>query len=221
MTYRKGLVLDFGGVLTTPLVPAALAFEQRSGLPMGTLLSALYLDATMVRHTEELERGALTQDEWNTEAAARLDVEPDNLLGRIFADLRPQAELAAAAAAARRAGVKVAILSNSVGRTPWDLYAGHELDAHYDAVVISEDHGMRKPDTEIFELVLEKLGMAGSDCVFVDDTETYLPPAAALGFATVHAVEPAKTVAALEDLLGTSLAAADGSADGSAGGPTR
>jgi hypothetical protein len=27
MTHRKGLVLDFGGVLTTPLLPAVLAFE--------------------------------------------------------------------------------------------------------------------------------------------------------------------------------------------------
>ncbi|GGV34264.1 phosphoglycolate phosphatase [Kitasatospora herbaricolor] len=203
MTYRKGLVLDFGGVLTTPLVPAALAFEGRAGLPEGALLNALHLDEQMIRRTEELERGTITQAGWNAEAARRLGIADDNLMGRIFADLRPQESMIAAAAAARRAGVKVGILSNSVGRTPWDLYAGYDLD--YDAVVISEDHGVRKPEPEIFRLVLDALGLPAEQCVFVDDTERYLPPAAALGFATVHAKEAARTIAELEDLLGLDL----------------
>jgi putative hydrolase of the HAD superfamily len=56
MTDLKGLILDFGGVLTTPLIPAALAFEQRAGLAEGSLLTALYLNEEMIRHTEELER---------------------------------------------------------------------------------------------------------------------------------------------------------------------
>lgn len=33
MSNRTGLILDFGGVLTTPLLPVVLAFEQREGLP--------------------------------------------------------------------------------------------------------------------------------------------------------------------------------------------
>ncbi|MFB7493429.1 HAD-IA family hydrolase [Streptomyces sp. NPDC056161] len=205
MTYHKGLVLDFGGVLTTPLFPAALAFEKRAGLPEGTLLNALYLDPEMVRRTEELERGTLTQTQWNTAAAERLGIAPDNLMGRIFADLRPEVSLIAAAAAARRAGVRVGILSNSVGTRPWNLYAGYDLD--YDAVVISEDHGLRKPEPEIFRLVLKSLELTADQCVFVDDTEQYLAPAAELGFATVHATDPRRTIAELEELLGVPLAA--------------
>ncbi|MFF7443254.1 HAD family hydrolase [Streptomyces sp. NPDC008122] len=207
MTNLKGLVLDFGGVLTTPLVPAALAFEKRAGLPEGTLLNALYLDEEMVRRTEDLERGALTQTQWNTAAAERIGVPADDLMGRIFADLRPEAVLFTAADAARRAGIKVGILSNSVGTDPWNLYEGHDLEHRFDAVVISEDHGLRKPEPEIFRLVLDRLGLPAEACVFVDDTERYLPPAAALGFATVHAKDPRRTVAELEDLLGVPLAA--------------
>ncbi|MGV9914512.1 HAD-IA family hydrolase [Streptomyces tendae] len=207
MTNRKGLVLDFGGVLTTPLVPAALAFEKRAGLPEGTLLNALYLNEDMIRRTEELERGEITQTQWNLAAAERIGVPPDNLMGRIFADLRPQETVIAAARAARRAGVRVGILSNSVGMDPWNLYAGHEMD--YDAVVISEEHGLRKPDRAAFRLVLDLLGLTAQECVFVDDTERYLPPAAELGFTTVHAKEPDRTVAELEDLFSVSL---DGSA---------
>jgi putative hydrolase of the HAD superfamily len=167
------------------------------------LLNALYLNEEMVRRTEELERGAITQTQWNTDAAERLGIAPGNLMGRIFADLSPQPSLIEAAAAARRAGVKVGILSNSVGREPWNLYAGYDLE--YDAVVISGDHGLRKPEPEIFQLVLEEFDLTADQCVFVDDTEQYLPPAAKLGFATVHAREPRRTIAELEGLLGVSL----------------
>ncbi|GGZ27777.1 haloacid dehalogenase [Streptomyces olivaceoviridis] len=206
--HRKGLVLDFGGVLTTPLLPAALAFERRAGLAEGTLLTGLYLNPEGIRLTEELERGTLTQTQWNEAAGRLLGIAPDNLMGRIFADLRPETSVIAAAAAARRAGVKVGILSNSVGLTPWNLYDGYEVDELYDAVVLSELHGTRKPEREIFRLVLERLDLPAEECVFVDDTEQYLPPAAELGFTTVHAVEPARTVAALEDLLGVALTGA-------------
>ncbi|MGP4050881.1 HAD-IA family hydrolase [Streptomyces sp. 2A115] len=203
--HRKGLVLDFGGVLTTPLLPAALAFERRDRLAEGTLLTGLYLDPEGIRLTEELERGTLTQTQWNEAAAGRLGIPPDNLMGRIFADLRPESSVIAAAAAARRAGIKVGILSNSVGLTPWNLYDGYDVEKLYDALVLSEVHGTRKPEPEVFRLVLEELGLTAEECVFVDDTEQYLPPAAELGFATVHAVEPARTVAALEALLGIPL----------------
>ncbi|KUN15884.1 haloacid dehalogenase [Streptomyces corchorusii] len=206
--HRKGLVLDFGGVLTTPLLPAALAFERRAGLAEGTLLTGLYLNPEGIRLTEELERGTLTQTQWNEAAGRLLGIAPDSLMGRIFADLRPETSVIAAAAAARRAGVKVGILSNSVGLTPWNLYDGYEVDELYDAVVLSEVHGTRKPEREIFRLVLERLDLPAEECVFVDDTEQYLPPAAELGFTTVHAVEPARTVAALENLLGVALTGA-------------
>ncbi|MFE2914563.1 HAD-IA family hydrolase [Kitasatospora indigofera] len=207
MTLRKGIVLDFGGVLTTALLPAALAFEQREGLPAGALLTSLYLDPEGVRRTQELERGTLTQTEWNEAAGRSLGVPHDNLMGRIFADLLPEHSVIEAAAAARRAGIKVGVLSNSVGRSPWDLYHGYELEGLYDAVVVSEDHGLRKPEPEIFRLMLDMLDLPAEECVFVDDTESYLPPAAGLGFATVHAVRPDRTIAELEALLGIPLAA--------------
>ena len=205
MSHHPGLVLDFGGVLTTPLLPAVLNFEKREGLAEGACITALYLDEEGTRRTHELERGAITQDQWNEAAAARLGVAPDNLMGRIFADLRPEPLMINAAAAAQRAGIKVGILSNSVGLAPWNLYDGYDLDALYDAVVISEHYGMRKPDPEIFQAALKLLDLPAEQCVFVDDTESYLPAAADLGFPTVHAKAPQQTISQLEDLLGVSL----------------
>ncbi|MEU8482326.1 HAD-IA family hydrolase [Streptomyces sp. NPDC048641] len=205
MSHPTGLILDFGGVLTTPLLPAVLAFEKREGLAEGACITALYLNEDGVRRTQDLERGAITQDEWNQFAAASLGVTPGNLMGRLFADLRPEPAMIRAAAAARRAGIKVGILSNSVGLAPWNLYDGFNLDGSYDAVVISEQHGLRKPDPEIFEAVLKQLELPADQCVFVDDTAEYLSPAAALGFSTVHAGAPQQTVSQLEALFGIPL----------------
>ncbi|GGN91384.1 phosphoglycolate phosphatase [Streptomyces albiflavescens] len=205
MTHRTGLILDFGGVLTTPLLPAVLAFEKREGLPEGACITALYLDEAGARRTYDLERGVITQEEWNIAAARSLGLDSDNLMGRIFADLRPQTTMIKAAAAARQAGVKVGILTNSVGLDPWNLYDGYDLDQLYDAVVISEQHRMRKPEPAIFQLMLEMLAMSAEACVFVDDTEKYLAPAADLGLASVHAKDPIETIAQLEALLGVSL----------------
>jgi putative hydrolase of the HAD superfamily len=208
MSQHTGLVLDFGGVLTTPLLPVVLAFEQREGLPQGACISALYQDEEGVRITGDLERGAVSQTEWNEFAGKKLGVSPDNLMGRIFGGLRPEPLLINAAAAARRAGIKVGILSNSVGLAPWDLYDGYDLEKLYDVVVISEHHRLRKPDPELFEITLKLMEMPAEKCVFVDDTEAYAQAAEQLGFAGVHNKDPRQTVADLSNLLGVDLTAA-------------
>lgn len=205
--HRTGLILDFGGVLTTPLLPAVLAFEKREGLPQGACLTALYKDDEGVRITSDLERGAVSQDQWNDFAGKMLGVSPDGLMGRIFGDLRPEPLLINAAAAARRAGIKVGILSNSVGLTPWDLYQGYELETLYDVVVISEQHLMRKPDPSLFEVTLKLMDMPAEQCIFVDDTEAYVQAAEQLGLTGVHNKDPKQTVAVLSELLGVDLAA--------------
>ncbi len=207
MSNRTGLILDFGGVLTTPLLPAVLAFEQREGLPQGACLTALYKDETGVRITSDLERGTVSQVEWNQFAGKMLGVDPEGLMGRIFGDLRPEPLLINAAAAARRAGIKVGILSNSVGLAPWDLYDGYDLERLYDVVVISELHMMRKPDPELFEVTLKAMELPAEQCIFVDDTEAYVQAAEQLGIAGVHNQDPKRTVATLSELLGVDLTA--------------
>lgn len=208
MSHRTGLVLDFGGVLTTPLLPVVLAFEQREGLPKGACINALYQDEEGVRITSDLERGAVSQTEWNEFAAKKLGVPADNLMGRIFGGLEPEPLLINAAAAARRAGIKVGILSNSVGLAPWDLYDGYDLDKLYDVVVISEHHQLRKPDAALFEATLKLMELPAEQCVFVDDTEGYVRAAEQLGFAGVHNKDPKQTVADLSNLFGVDLTVA-------------
>lgn len=72
-----------------------------------------------------------------------------------------------------RARVRVAILSSPVGATPWNRYAGYDL-GDCDAVVISKDHGLRKPELEISRLALGMPELEPVHCVFVDDSPQHL-----------------------------------------------
>ncbi len=80
---------------------------------------------------------------------------------------------------------KTAIISNDSSR--WGRYLREKFDInkYFDAVSVSGDLRIKKPDRRIFELTIEKLGCAAADCLYVDDREEYLTAAEALGMKTV------------------------------------
>ena len=94
----------------------------------------------------QVERGELSQPEFERRIARLLGVAPDGLVRGLLADLRPDPLMADAVAQARAAGIRTGVISNSWGTAPFDPYAGYQLDEQFDAVVISSDVGIRKPD---------------------------------------------------------------------------
>ncbi|MGH3907633.1 MAG: HAD family hydrolase [Pseudonocardiaceae bacterium] len=199
----RGLVLDFGGVLTTPFECALRSYCVRDGLAPDALEKIFNLDEGAQGALLDLERGRIGQAQFVAHVAPALGVDPDGLLERMAADLRSEPLVVEAVAELRSRGIKVAVLSNSWGSTPFDPYARFRLIEHYDVVVISDQVGLRKPDPEIFALMLERLDLPGEQCVFVDDVARYLPAAKAMGMATIHATDPASTVAELERIFGS------------------
>jgi putative hydrolase of the HAD superfamily len=149
-----------------------------------------------------LELGELSQDEWNEGFGELLGIDPGNLMGRVLGDLMPAYDVLKVAREARSAGVRTAVLSNSLGREPHDPYGPYDLAGKFDVAVLSSDHGVRKPDPAIFTLVLERLGVPAGSCVFADDTEENLVPALHMGMTVIHALDEQETAARLRQLLG-------------------
>ncbi|MDH6117004.1 HAD-IA family hydrolase [Kitasatospora sp. GAS204B] len=205
MSRRMGLILDFGGVLTTSVPACAAGFDRRAGLAEGTFLSMIAKNPEGVALYADLERGAITQTEWNERTGTLLGIDGTNLLGRVLEDLHLEPSVIAASEAARMAGIKVGIFSNSLGSEPCDPYLGHDLVANYDAVLISERYKARKPDPILYRTMLDLMDLPGEACVFVDDTARNLPPAEELGIATILATDPATTIEQMESLLGLRL----------------
>ena len=195
-----GLILDFAGVLTSNMVEVIGLFETRERLAPGTFLRA-WADLRGQELYRQLEAGEIDQRAWNIGFGSLMGIDPDNLMGRLLYELDPAYEVLRVAKEARTAGIRTALLSNSLGRDPHDPYALYDLSGTFDVVVLSAEHRIRKPDPAIFHLTLEQLGVPAQACVFADDTEANLSPAQALGMTVIHSLDEHETAALLRRLL--------------------
>lgn len=195
----RGLILDFAGVLTADPREAQHAWCRSEGLAPGAWRAALVEHPEGRRLYAALETGKLAQAEWNTATAALLGphVDPVNLMGRAWAEVAPARRMIALARAARAAGHRLALLSNSFGLDPFNPYEHVGVWDLFDVRVVSEQVGLAKPDPGIYQLVLDRLGLPPEQCVFADDQAGNLAPATTTGIATVHVTGEAAAVAEL------------------------
>jgi putative hydrolase of the HAD superfamily len=198
MARRLGLLVDWGGVMTTNLFDSFSAFCELEGLEPGALVQRVREDKQCRDLVLALETGALEEPEFERRFAPRLGVDAEGFIDRVFAGSAPDDAMQAAVLAARRAGVRTGLLSNSWGTR---RYPRARLTELFDAVTISGEVALRKPAPEIYGLAVRRLGVPADATVFVDDLPHNLEPAAALGMATVHHVDPETTIAELEKLL--------------------
>ncbi len=199
-----GLILDFGGVVTTDLFAELSGFCVREGLAPDAFARVLREVPEDRQAFEAVEAGKIPQRDYEVTIGRLLGVDDHGLLTRALGGLRPRPQVLDLIRRARGAGTRVALLSNSWGDGDYDPYQGYDLHAMFDAVVISGEVGMRKPDPGIYLLTTSKLGVPPHECVFVDDTAANLPPAGTLGMATVHFTDTDAGITYVGSLLGIS-----------------
>jgi epoxide hydrolase-like predicted phosphatase len=199
---RAGLLIDWGGVLTTNLFTSFRDFCVKVGIDPQTLRDRFSKDPSFRELLIALEKGELEEGEFEQELAPLLGAEPDGLIDGLFAGVKPDEPMVEAVRRARAGGIRTALVSNSWGvhRYPHDLF--EEL---FDGVVISGEEGTRKPARRMYELGAERAGVAAEQCVFVDDLPFNLTPAEELGMATVHHTSAEESIPQLEEILGLPL----------------
>uniref|UniRef100_A0AC35TJ97 HAD family phosphatase n=1 Tax=Rhabditophanes sp. KR3021 TaxID=114890 RepID=A0AC35TJ97_9BILA len=105
-------------------------------------------------------------------------------------------------------GYKIALLTNNFfyDKTKTKTTIMSDLSM-FDVVIESCKVGLRKPDEAIYKLTLEKLGLSGEECVFVDDLKVNCEGAELLGITSVHVTvgDSEKAVKEIEKLLGLSI----------------
>ena len=200
MADRHGLIVDYGGVLTSDVFASFRAFCEAEGIDGDTVRDRFRTDPEARELLARLETGALPAAEFEPRFGALLGVVPDGLIARLFEGMEPDEAMIDGVRELRAAGASTALLSNSWGDAT--DYARSQLRELFDTWVISSEVGLRKPDPAIYELAAERLGVAPATCVFVDDLPGNLKPARALGMATVlHRGDAAATLAELRALL--------------------
>jgi putative hydrolase of the HAD superfamily len=198
----EGLLVDWGGVLTSDVFDSFRAFCELEGLEPDAVRDRFRQDRDCRELLIALETGAVDETEFEPRFAAHLGVAAPDLIDRLFAGSALDEEMIEAVRRARSAGIRTGLVSNSWGtrRYPRDL-----LGELFDGVVISGEVGLRKPAPEIYALGAEHIGVEPAECVFVDDLPHNLAPAAELGMAAVHHVSAENTIPELERLLGVEL----------------
>jgi epoxide hydrolase-like predicted phosphatase len=206
----KGLLIDFGGVLTTNVFDSFKAFCRAEGLPEDSVKKLFRERGEGLGLLRQMEKGELTAEEFSQQFAPLLGVSPDNLVERLFGGIGPDEAMLGAVRRSRAAGIKTGLISNSWGDGL--AYDPALLDELFDAVVISGEVGMHKPEPEIFHLGAERIGVAPEECVFVDDLRENCEGAEAVGMKAILHRGPGGTLPQLEELLGVPLSDAEAKA---------
>lgn len=79
------------------------------------------------------------------------------------------------------AGVPVWCLSNDIGRWSQKLRSRLGLDTALAGAIISGDVGIRKPDAQIYQILLDRTGFFPKDMLFADDRDNNVSAAIAAG----------------------------------------
>jgi epoxide hydrolase-like predicted phosphatase len=194
------LLIDFGGVLTTSVWDSFDAFCREHGLEQGAVKALFRDDPAALADLRELETGRIAEAEFERRFAERLGLEEaSDLIDSMFRGMVPEPIMVEAVGAARRAGVRTGLISNSWSTDHYDRALLAEL---FDDVVISGEVGVHKPEPEIYLLACERLSVEPSACVFVDDLRENCAAAEAVGMTAILHRDPERTVAEIERVLG-------------------
>jgi epoxide hydrolase-like predicted phosphatase len=205
----KAIISDFGGVLTTPLFGGFAKAMEAQGLPIEALGHA------MVRATEQhgenplfdFERGKMTEAEFFRLLGGALEAEVGRSVAlrdfaeHYFSHLSPNHELIDHLRDVRDTrGIRLALLTNNV-REWEERWKSMLPDDLFELIVDSAFVGMRKPEPGIYELTLERLGLRGEECVFIDDLEVNCDAAREHGITPIRFETTAQVIRELDAAL--------------------
>jgi putative hydrolase of the HAD superfamily len=211
----EAVISDFGGVLTTPLIQSFMAFQDQTGITPEVLGKAMQAatEANGENPLFEMERGEITEVAFLDQLSDYL--EP--LLGHrpemhrfkeiYFEALEPNPPMIELMRELKEAGYRMAMLTNNVREWEPLWRSMLPVDEIFETVVDSGFVGCRKPESEIYALTLERIGLPASACLFVDDVKVNCEGAERAGIATVHFQDNEQAIAEIRAALSASAAA--------------
>lgn len=206
----EAVISDFGGVLTTPLLSSFMAVQDEIGIAPEELGKAM---RTITEEDGEnplyaLERGEMAEADF----LERLNDGLEPLLGHrpelhrfrevYFEALHPNQPMIALMQELKAAGKRMAMLTNNVREWEPVWRPMLPVDEIFETVVDSGFVGCRKPEARIYEMTLERLGLAAEACLFVDDLLPNIEGARKAGMQAVHFRDNEQAVAEIRQHLG-------------------
>jgi FMN phosphatase YigB (HAD superfamily) len=212
------VITDWGGVMTNPLVETVNAWLDADGIDPASYYTIMrewvkqaYADG-VDGPIHRLERGECALEEFELALAGELvtvdggPVAGPGLLTRMFAGSKLNSAMLDLFRKLHADGVPTGLLSNSWGA---DDYPRELFPGMFDAVVISGEVGMRKPEPRIFLHAARALNLQPDECIFIDDIQANVTAAEQAGFTGVLHKQAAATASRLAELLGSASVGVD------------
>ena len=189
----RGVVFDFGGVMTTTTMPSRVRkVTDECGIEWGVL------ERGFARYRRLMDGGFLTIDDMYSLIWADADVDlPDGVRAKIleedyasfmegYRNLRTLEWMRALKAS----GMKIGILTNMPpSMAPQFRKVFADFIELADAVVVSGEERMFKPQRRIYDLLRERIGLGPDELCFVDDAEANCEGALKCGWHAIRFVD--------------------------------
>jgi putative hydrolase of the HAD superfamily len=193
----RGLLLDFGSVISVSIFERHRQTEEALGLPKGTLTWLGPLAPETDPLWQSMQRDEISErDYWAIrarelgEAVGERDWDVLTMLTRVRQVdpnmvVRPEMQRLIRTACER--GIKVAMLTNEL-----ELFYGKEflsrMDVlkHFDAIIDATHTGTLKPDPGAYAMAIDAMALPAQDILFVDDQFRNIAGAVKAGLQTQH-----------------------------------
>jgi epoxide hydrolase-like predicted phosphatase len=181
---KKAVIFDWGGVLMRTVdASGRRKWEEKLGLPRYGVDRAVHGS----RSWKKAQSGVISDAEYWADVADQLGLNEDELVEFrhdyfkgdeldhdmvcFIRNLQPR--------------YKIGLLSNASPKLRQVL---ERLDVNglFDAIVISGEVGVQKPDPGIYHLILDRLQVGPKEAIFVDDFVENIAAAENLGMETIH-----------------------------------
>lgn len=100
----------------------------------------------------------------------------------------------------KKAGYELYGLSNWSAETFPLMRDKHDFFNLFDDIVLSGEVGHVKPDPEIYQIMLERIGRPAHECLLIDDSLANIQQAQKMGFAVIHFQSAEQLEASLREL---------------------
>ena len=187
MQHIKNIIFDLGGVIINLDVnKTILEFNKLTYMPF----EAIYTQASQIELFNALDKGKISNEEFFYEIRKQIRYEgPESELIRAWnAMLLDVPEKRLDVLVKMKQNYNTFLLSNTcephITAFEHDLYIKHgvkNFNDYFDEVYYSCRLGMRKPDKEIFEFVLDKNNLKPEETVFIDDSIQHVKGAGECG----------------------------------------
>ena len=198
MTIRA-VYFDFGGVIVrTEFQAPRQHLAERLGMEYESLIKVVFDSETAIQAT----MGQISEDEHWAAVMRRLHLPESDaqaIQDEFFAGDIIDTNLLDFMRGLRKK-VKVGLISNAwSGLRPYMI--SHKFADAFDSMIISAEAGVAKPGPDIYQIALEKLGVAPPESVFLDDFPENVAGARAIGMQAIHFIQPEQALKELKRLL--------------------